>query len=195
MKAKSFSLIMLLFLIYTSSHAANIALVPRTGQTPSSPITAPSGSDGALQKGAPWPNDRFKPDLSGNCIIDNLTGLMWVRNLNTVNNGNRLVWNAALTTATNGRWCGYSDWRVPNINELGSLINYSQSEPATWLNADIGVGAGFSNVQTSPYWSSSTAAYSSGLAWQINMFSGIIGVFSKEETLEPPYLLPVRGGK
>ncbi len=42
------------------------ALVPETGQTPTVPFNpAPAGSDGALQKGVPWPNPRFTDNSDG----------------------------------------------------------------------------------------------------------------------------------
>jgi len=133
MNNKLISLGMLLSGLYVSSNAANVALVPQTGQTATLPLTAPPNSDGALQKGAAWPTPRFVQDASGNCITDNLTGLMWVKDLNTVNGNHPSNWSTALTTANNGSWCGYSDWRMPNINELRSLVNYGYANQANWL--------------------------------------------------------------
>lgn len=182
--------------LYLSSNAVNMALVPQTGQTSTMPLNpAPAGSDGALQKGAAWPRTRFTTDTSGNCIIDTLTGLMWVRDLNTVNSGNALGWDTALTIAGNGTWCGYSDWRVPNVNELRSLVNYGKSSPAAWLN----VTGGFSNVVANSYWSSSSYASSNSntpaAAWLVNMYDGSVGVTGKSGSDNVRRLLPVRGGR
>jgi hypothetical protein len=41
---------------------------------------ANTGQDGDLKAGMAWSNPRFTVDGTGNCITDNLTGLMWVRN-------------------------------------------------------------------------------------------------------------------
>jgi hypothetical protein len=46
-----------------------------------------TGDDGDLEKGVVWPSPRFtNPDrlttITGNVILDKLTGLIWVRNGN-----------------------------------------------------------------------------------------------------------------
>jgi len=182
--------------LYLGSNAANMALVPQTGQTSTMPLNpAPAGSDGALQKGAAWPRTRFTTDTSGNCITDTLTGLMWVRDLNVVNGGNAVSWATALTIAVNGTWCGYGDWRVPNVNELRSLVNYGESSgPAAWLN----VTGGFSNVVANSYWSSSSYASSGGgapaSAWFVSMYDGSVGAAGKSGGDNVRRLFPVRGG-
>jgi len=189
--------------LYVSGNAANIALVPQTGQTATLPLTAPSDSDGALRKGTAWPTTRFVADASGNCITDNLTGLMWVKDLNTVNGGNTLNWNTALTTANDGTWCGYSDWRMPNINELRSLVNYGYANQANWLMYGSGSsgsaacsGACFANVQANYYWSSSSAAHYTANAWDVSLYNGYIGTLGKSQSLSSSdRLFPVRGGQ
>ena len=85
----------------------------------------------------------FTVDGTGLCMTDNLTGLMWVR---TPDSALR-TWATALTYANGLSICGYDDWRLPNVNELESLINVEQTNSAAWLNTQ-----GFSNVQAG-YWS------------------------------------------
>ncbi|NQY94999.1 MAG: DUF1566 domain-containing protein [Campylobacteraceae bacterium] len=53
-------------------------------------------------------------------ISDNTTGLMWQKTFS-----NKLSWNEALNYANNSKLAGYSDWRIPTIKELYSLINFS----------------------------------------------------------------------
>ena len=103
---------------------------------------AGTGQDGDIQAGVAWPNPRFT--VSGDCVTDNLTGLMWAKNAN-LPNGYR-TWQGALDfvasiIAVSGL-CGYHDWRLPNVNELESLVHAGQSNSATWLNTQ-----GFTNVQ------------------------------------------------
>src|SRR5262249_3507422 len=50
------------------------------------------------------------------------------------------------------------DWRLPNLLELRSLIDYSQYSPALPLKHP------FRNVRTSLYWSSTTVASAPNLA-------------------------------
>ena len=81
-----------------------------------------------------WPNPRFT--VSGDCVTDNLTGLMWAKNAN-LPNGTR-TWQGALdyvaSMNSGSGLCGYHDWRLPNRKELLSLIDYSQYNPALPLN-------------------------------------------------------------
>ena len=200
-RIKSSMLVLLLTCLVTIANAANVALVPQTGQTATLPLDpAPANSDGALQKGQAWPTPRFVADASGNCITDKLTGLMWVKDLATVNNGGSLAWATGLTTAANGSWCGYTDWRMPNINELRSLVNYAYASPASWLMYGSGSsgapacsGACFVNVvQVCFYWASSSSAGNTATAWVVSMGNGDISTGDKGASFP---LFPVRGGQ
>jgi len=118
------------------------AALPRTGQTQS----WEPGDDGYYQSGAAWPDPRFTlvycndqgpcPSQTDDCdsniwndvVTDNLTGLTWTRQMNATVQGK--TWDDALTYASTLSRCGYSDWRLPNIVELQSLLDYSQYHPA-----------------------------------------------------------------
>jgi hypothetical protein len=138
--------------------------LPKTGQTTS----YATGDDGNLQKGVAWPSPRFADNGDGT-VTDNLTGLIWLKNANCF--GTR-TWTQALSDANNlaSGSCGLTDgssagnWRLPNVNELRSLINhYGQANISTWLN-----GQGFINVQDWFYWSSTTVAYNLYNARNVN---------------------------
>lgn len=179
--------------------------LPQTGQTPAAPLNVESmiGADGNVHAGIPWayvttgstaPSPRFSDN--GCEITDNLTGLIWVKDLNTVNGGNTLDWQNALTTANAGTWCDQAagTWRVPNINELASLVNYAESDVANWLNETIDSdGGGFTNViDGGYYWSSSSSATSPGAAWGVSMSAGFITPWN-ENSNSFARLFPVRG--
>ena len=72
--------------------------LPQTGQTTCYDTVgdvipcAGTGQDGEIQAGVAWPNPRFS--VSGDCVTDNLTGLMWAKNAN-LPNGAR-TWQEAL---------------------------------------------------------------------------------------------------
>jgi hypothetical protein len=151
----------LLMLLLTSaglSFAASYpSQIPATGEIST---TAGSGS------GVAWPNPRFVlgRGATANCITDKLTGLMWVKDLKTVlikggANGSSTNWQNGIDSVkqanSNQGYCGYKDWRLPNLTELRSLVNYGQSNSAEWLNS-LG---GFANVQPGYYFSSTIVAF------------------------------------
>lgn len=124
------------------------------------------GDDGYLKRGAAWPNPRFAAE--GDCVTDNMTGLMWVRNGN-LSNGKK-NWVEALDYAGKLNLCGYTDWRLPNVNELETLVDAEQPDSSAWLN-----GGGFMNVQAGGCWSSTTYDGNKDYAWVIDMHYGNAG--------------------
>jgi pimeloyl-ACP methyl ester carboxylesterase len=183
--ARKIPVLCLLFsLFYISGvFAGGTVNLPQTGQTKcydtaGTEITcAGTGQDGEIRAGVPWPNPRFTPGigLEADCMIDNLTGLMWPKNGNLSNSTKN--WNNAIdyvgTMNSGGGLCGHSDWRLPNVNELESLFNGS-SNTATWLNSQ-----GFMYVNMNFYWSSTTSAYDTDKAWSVDMRYGDWYGFSK----------------
>jgi hypothetical protein len=166
----------------------SIIYLPATGQTANLPIGATEGMDGWYKTGVTV-NPRFTVET--NCITDNLTGLMWVRDLRMVNSGGILTWQDALNLIDNANkgtgYCGYKDWHLPTVSELNSLNNYGQSNIADWLNTQ-----GFLNVRASPgYWSSTTFAPDSNDAWSVFFDTGLVGTSGKSRT---GVVWPVRGG-
>ena len=161
------------------------AMVPKTGQTTS----YAAGDDGDLEKGVAWPNPRFT-DNSNGTVTDNLTGLIWLKNAECF--GPR-VWTAALTDANtlNNRECGLTDgsvegdWRLPNVREMQSLIDYGRYNPA------LPSGYPFTGAQSEYYWTSSTYPDST-YAWIMYLGNGSVGLIDKTPTF---YVWPVRGGQ
>lgn len=74
-----------------------------------------SGQDGAYKGLQP----AYKDNGDGT-VTDLNTGLMW-----SGNPGEKLAWEQAAAGASKFRLGGYSDWRLPTIKELYSLINFS----------------------------------------------------------------------
>ena len=163
------------------------APVPKTGQT----TVYGSRDDGYWQQavGVQWPNPRFTDNLDGT-ITDNLTGLIWLKHANCF--GLR-TWDNALSDSngladgscglTDGSSAG--DWRIPNRFELASLLNLSYLDPA------ISHTPGFTHVQSYYYWSSTTTATNSGIAWYVDMGYGVVSMKPKSDVI---YVWPVRGG-
>ena len=197
----------LLFFLVPMARAIT-AEVPATGQTTS---FAP-GDDGDLQRGVALPTPRFTDNLDGT-ITDNLTGLIWLQNAGCV----RVHFWALAVRVANGLAsgdCGLSDgsvagdWRLPNIRELHSLVNFGFFRPA--LSDAAGTGQGndsdpFSNFPPLPslfsvlYWSSTTVASTSPFehfAWGVNFFNGSVDFDSKngDFLFDFQFVLAVRGG-
>jgi hypothetical protein len=181
--------------------------VPKTGQTDCYGPCAGSGQDGEYQLGVSpaqeptadsvtgaytvygWGGTRFTDNGDGT-VSDNLTGLIWLKNADC---WDVQTWANALSNANGlaSGSCGLTDgssagsWRLPNINELHSLIDLTQTNPA------LPSGHPFINVQSDDYWSStyySPAIY----AWFVYLGAG--GVHCDDTSLTL-YVWPVRGGE
>lgn len=66
-------------------------------------------------------------DNGDGTISDHATSLMWAQN----DNGEGILWKDALHYADTANIAGYSDWRLPNIKELQSIVNYDRSTETT----------------------------------------------------------------
>jgi hypothetical protein len=179
------------------------APVPRTGQTTcydqggAQIACAGTGQDGDKQAGVAWPMPRFVDNGDGT-VTDNLTGLIWLKDANCFG---RVDWQTALNAANtlaaaNDGQCGLADgsvpgdWRLPNVKELQSLIDYGQAAPA------LSAGHPFSGVQLAIfYWSSTSTSDVPGLvpniAWYVEFGDGGINVVAKAVTNA---VWPVRDG-
>jgi hypothetical protein len=178
----------ILFSAVSLGHAAGVIALPKTGQTRcydtagSEIACAGTGQDGDIQAGAAWPDPRFT--VSGDCVTDNLTGLVWPKNGNLAG---QMDWNDAIDYANNLTLCDYSDWRLPNVNELQSLVNAGEPDNSAWL-----MSKGFTNVQSDVYWSSTTYADYTDYAWVVYMWYGRVDVDGKSNGY---YVWPVRAGQ
>ena len=134
---------------FTAYDGSNpLATVARTGQVTS----FAAGDDAALEKGVAWPATRFTDNQDGT-VTDHLTGLIWLKNAGAFSPTNWLTALAEVNQLASGS-SGLSDgsqagdWRLPNINELTSLVDISASLPA------LTPGFPFTQVSNGIYWSS-----------------------------------------
>ncbi len=156
--------------------------VPKTGQTESYRV----GDDGALQKGFVWPDPRFTDHRDGT-ITDNLTGLMWVQAPHDLDgNSEYQTWNNAIDYCNGLTHAGHSDWRLPNVRELQSLIDYGRYDPA------LPSGHPFIGIQVASYWSSTSHAELTNPAWTVAMSLGYVASLDKSRY---NYVWPVRAGE
>ena len=121
--------------------------------------------------------------------VDNVTGQMWVTNPNDLSGGQYVssgtyTWEQAIAKCEGLTYAGYNDWRLPNIKELQSIVDYNRQSPS--INITY-----FLNTQNSVYWSSTTYVPGSSYAWFVNLYDGSMGF---NETINVNYVRCVRGG-
>jgi len=119
-------------------------------------------------------------DNGDGTITDTRNGLMWEK----LNSAPTATWDQAKAYCENLTLGGQSDWRLPNRNELRSLVDYSRNNPA--INTTF-----FPDAVADDYWSSTTDVFSSGAAWVVEF--GVGSDFHDRKT-DNNYIRAVRGG-
>jgi Protein of unknown function (DUF1566) len=130
---------------------------------------AGTGQDGERRGGRPWPELRFA--VRGDGVEDALTGLRWRRQADLT--GSLVTWTEALAAVAElNRRAAPEPWRLPNINELESLVDCATHSPA------LPQGHPFEDMRAG-YWSSTTSAFEPDWAWALYLDRGAVGVGQK----------------
>lgn len=131
-------------------------------------------------------SERFELVMEGEAVLDKETGLVWAKDANLAAGGRN--WQGAMSHChQNVSIADRKGWRLPTIEELSSLVDTTQEDPA------LPSGYPFVNVQSSgSYWSSTTYESGTGDAWAVSMSDGVVYTVVKSEF---KYLWPVRGGQ
>ncbi|HVM94744.1 MAG TPA: DUF1566 domain-containing protein [Candidatus Acidoferrales bacterium] len=157
--------------------------------------------------GCPSPSQRFVDNGDGT-ITDGKTGLMWEKKSDEASpavhgQNTQYSWDDASTVflaeLNSNAFAGHTDWRMPSVTELQSLVDYSHFAPAvdpafnTGCISDCTVTT-CSCTQADYYWS--TTAYQDpslpGYAWNVDFNLGALN--SYEKSLPAFYVRAVRGG-
>lgn len=164
-----------------------VVSLPRTTQT----VLFQAGDDGDYEKGLTLERPQVEvarfTDNGDGTITDAATGLMWVKDPFTdigapFNAG--MTWANALINCEALIFAGHDDWRLPNIFELTSLLNFSRNNPC--INTTF-----FPNTQDYIYWSSTTLCDVTNRAFWIYFAAPKLD-YSVKTTLY--YVRPVRLG-
>jgi hypothetical protein len=142
--------------------------------------------------GTTWENvifngpDRFEVlqvfgDLA---VFDKETGRVWEQ---SPSQGN-VVWVDAISHCYNLQVNARMGWRLPTIEELASLVDPSQQQPA------LPAGHPFQNVSLFSYWSATTDANDNSNAWTV-AFGGRGGLSNQSSKTDPALVWCVRGGQ
>jgi len=115
----------------------------------------------------PWSrkftNGRFLPVLGGGAVLDRETGLVWQVASDTIFN-----WYDAQSYCYSLEIGGSRGWRLPTIDELATLIDSTQTDPA------LPEGHPFiGNHLSYSFWSSTTDAQNSNYVWMVQFGNGL----------------------
>jgi hypothetical protein len=124
----------------------------------------PDGTTAALVQlfGDPDEATRFVDNGDGT-VTDHATGLMWVKD---PQNGPgspfdaTMDWDDAIDNCLALSYAGHTDWRLPNINELCSIIDFENASMKVWSPLVLADGSYY-------YWSATTDATWSPYAWYV----------------------------
>lgn len=163
---------------WSSTTAASTTAAPTTYDLFARTVTFYDGSVGnvdkdwnynvrCVQDGNMMPSNLSR-DESSKIVTDWTTGLQWQDDESA--DTTRLSWEEAIdyceNTLTLGGWL---DWRMPNANELFSIMDHSRRDPAidtsVFVNTDISL--------TTPTWTSTTNHSATEKAWGVYFGTGL----------------------
>jgi hypothetical protein len=134
---------------------------------------------------------RFIDNKNGT-IADTKTGLIWVKNPHTdlpEKFKDKINWQTAVDACKELKFAGYKDWRLPTVEELRELVDYSlgakDNEPA--IDTKF-----FPDTKYSWYWTLTSCAWNSGSAWCVGFYFGDVGSDGKDYSF---YVRPVRSSQ
>ena len=107
-----------------------------------------------------FPQNRFT--VSGGTVRDNVTGLVW----QAEDNGKKYNHAEALRYCETLSHAGFSDWLLPSVKQLSSLVDRGRADPAA--DPILKMASGW-------YWSSTAFAPDSGKAWFVDFHDGFVG--------------------
>jgi hypothetical protein len=156
------------------------APIPQTGQT----FNFWGNDDGFYECGVTPHDQRFTSNCDGT-FSDHLTGLTWIVPFQLHLSYTWIDAMLAISDYNTNQFAGHNDWRMPNIKELQSLIDYGQNQPA--LKPSL-----YTAWNGEPVWSSTTKSDDWHYKYVVDFHYGTT-ILENYESTHP--VLPVRGGR
>lgn len=108
-------------------------------------------------------------------VVDTASGLVWMRCAQgfdwdgttclATEDSKEFTWTEALQLAENYQFAGETDWRLPNKNELASIVERRCFAPA--IEATV-----FPNTPVNSFWSNTPNYFNVSFAWAVNFDLG-----------------------
>jgi hypothetical protein len=148
-----------------------------------------SGDDGALKATI----TKMYIDNGDGTVTDNVTGLIYQKCSSgqgaidcSTGNAITYTWNNANSYCNSLGLAGKS-WRLPTVNELANILDYSKSTSPTIDEKQ------FPSTKSGNYWTSSSLALSTDLAWRVSFNIG--SIYYENKTTLGPYVRCISGTK
>ncbi|MBO4712130.1 DUF1566 domain-containing protein [bacterium] len=118
-------------------------------------------------RGTTIPDGQFETEKIGEdeIVKDSVTGLMWQKTYKD----SVKKFADALSTCENLEYAGFSDWRLPNKNELASIANYGKYRPAS----------DFPGMPNWTFRTSTSDAKNAKSAWYVIFSESIVNPYAK----------------
>jgi hypothetical protein len=97
-------------------------------------------------------------DNGNGTVTDVSAGLTWHQEINV----EKITWKDALSYCENLTIAGYDDWRMPNVNELQSIVDYTKANPVDGL-LPVMAGANWSSTSVDGAYARSVGLDSGGI--------------------------------
>ena len=104
------------------------------------------------------------PAFANDAVLDKKTGLVWEKSPQTTS----VRWSVARRACAEKSVGGQKDWRLPSLEELASLVDYSVGPPSLALPP----GHPFLSVQSAVYWSSTRPGDDPKGSWAVHFGLG-----------------------
>jgi ribonuclease BN (tRNA processing enzyme) len=149
----------------TSAFGFNFA----DGRIKSYPVRFGGGRRGGVKKyvrcvrGGPYGRNDFQDNADGT-VTDRATGLTWAK----ADSGRPMPWKEALAYAEKLELAGHDDWRLPNVKELQSIVDYSRAPDARDASArGPAIAPVFGLTETESWFWSSTTHIENGFGYYV----------------------------